>query len=53
MGTTEDGALFVMAPIERSGELTAAMSRSEVYVTEMAPAGMSLEQYFLDVTGSD
>ena len=29
------------------------MSRSEVYVTEMAPGGMSLEEYFLDVTGSD
>ena len=52
VGAMEDGALSVSAPIERSGELTAAMSRSEVYVTEMAPAGMSLEQYFLDVTGS-
>ena len=29
------------------------MIRSEVYVTEMATAGMSLEQYFLDVTGSN
>jgi ABC-2 type transport system ATP-binding protein len=53
VGTTEDGALSVAAPIERSGELTAAMSRSEVYVTEMAPVGRSLEQYFLEVTGSD
>ena len=53
VGATEDGALSVSAPIERSGDLTAAVSRSEVYVTEMAPAGMSLEQYFLDVTGSD
>ena len=53
VGAMEDGALSVSAPIERSGELTAAMSRSEVYVTEMAPVGTSLEQYFLDVTASD
>ena len=53
VGAMEDGALSVSSPIERSGELTAALSRSEVYVTEMAPTGMSLEQYFLDVTGSN
>ena len=52
VGATDDGALAVAAPIERSGELTAAMSRSEVYVTEMAPVGTSLEQYFLEVTSS-
>ena len=51
--SSEDGALLVTVPIRRSGELTAAMSRSEVYVTEMAPGGMSLEEYFLDVTGGD
>ena len=53
VGATEDGALFVMAPIERSGELTAALGRSEVYVTEMGPVQTSLEEYFLDVTGSE
>ena len=53
VGATEDGALLVTAPIERSGELTAAMSRSEVYVTEMAPVQTSLEQYFLEVTASN
>ena len=52
VGATDDGALVVAAPIERSGELTAAMSRSEVYVTEMAPVATSLEEYFLDVTAS-
>ena len=40
----EDGALFVSAPIERSGELSAAMGRAEVYVTEMGPVGTSLEE---------
>lgn len=53
VGTTQDGALSVAAPVDRSGELVAAMSRSAVYVTEMAPVGRSLEQYFLEVTGSD
>lgn len=45
--------LLVNAPIERSWELTAALSRSEVYVTEMGPVRVSLEEYFLEVTGED
>ena len=53
VGTMEDGSMFVSAPIARSGELTAAMSHSEVYVTEMSPVRTSLEEYFLDVTGSN
>ena len=48
-----DGGLLVNAPIERSPELTAALSRSEVYVTEMGPERVSLEEYFLKVTGED
>ena len=38
---------------ERSSELTALLSKSEVYVTEIAPLQVSLEQYFLDVTGEN
>ena len=49
----QDGALLVSALIERSGELTKALSLSQVYVTEMGPVSMSLEEYFLDVTSSD
>ena len=45
--------LLVNAPIQRSWELTAALSRSEVYVTEMGPVRVSLEEYFLEVTGED
>ena len=44
---------MVAAPTARSGELTAALSRSAVYVTEMTPVQASLEEYFLDVTGED
>ena len=46
-------SVVVTAPSERSPELSAALGRSEVYVTEMAAQQASLEQYFLDVTGSD
>ena len=46
------GALLVAAPVTRSGELTAALSRAEVYVTEMAPVQTTLEEYFLEVTGN-
>ena len=50
--TTDDGLIVTVAH-ERSSELTAALSRSEVYVTEIAPLQISLEQYFLDVTGEN
>lgn len=50
---SKDGALLVTAPSERSAELTAALARSEVYVAEMAPVRTSLEEYFLEVTGSE
>ena len=49
----ENGHLVVTAPVERSWELTAALSRSQVYVTEMWPLQISLEEYFLDVTAED
>ena len=48
---TEDGtSVVVTAPTDRSSELSAALGRSGVYITEMAAEEMSLEQYFLDVT---
>ena len=51
---TMDGeSVVVVAPGERSSELSAALGKSEVYVTEMAADEMSLEQYFLDITGDD
>ena len=50
-GVSADNSYLLagVAP-DRSWEITAALSRNEVYVAEMAPAQMSLEQYFLDVT---
>ena len=49
---TMDGeSVVVRTPSDRSSELSAALGRSEVYVTEMAADEVSLEQYFLDITG--
>ena len=51
---TMDGeSVVVTAPSERSSELSAALGRSEVYVTEMTADEMSLEQYFLEITGDE
>ena len=49
--TMEGESVVVTAPSERSPELSIALGQSEVYVTEMVAEEMSLEQYFLDVTG--
>ena len=46
-------SVLVTAPSERSSELSAALGRAEVYVTEMVAEEQSLEQYFLEVTGDD
>ena len=47
---TENGYLLAGVAPDRSWEITAALSRNEVYVAEMTSAQMSLEQFFLDVT---
>ena len=49
----DDESLVVPSPTERSSELSAALGRAEVYVTEMTADEISLEQYFLDITGDD
>jgi ABC-2 type transport system ATP-binding protein len=51
--TVEDGYLVAETTPERSWELTAALSDQGVAVKEMAPVQVSLERYFLEVTGHD
>ncbi len=51
--TVDGESVVVVASSERSSELSAALGKSEVYVTEMAADEVSLEQYFLDITGGD
>ena len=48
--SADNGYLLASVDASRSWEITAALSRNEVYVAEMTTAQMSLEQYFLDVT---
>ena len=45
-----NGYLVAGVAPERSWEITAALSRNDVYVAEMTSVQMSLEQYFLDIT---
>ena len=45
-----NGYLVAGVAPDRSWEITAALSRNDVYVAEMTSAQMSLEQYFLDIT---
>lgn len=49
---SEQGYLVLDCAAERSGEITRALSRQEVFVTEMLPRRQSLERYFLEVTGN-
>ena len=48
--SADNGYLVASVEEDRSWEITAALSRNEVYVAEMTPAQISLEQYFLDIT---
>jgi len=49
----ENGSLMATAPPERSWEITAALAKAGIYVSEMTQQQVSLEQYFLEVTGED
>jgi ABC-2 type transport system ATP-binding protein len=46
-----DDLLFVKAPLERAGDLTRALAEQGMYLSRLRPRELSLEQYFLDVTG--
>ena len=49
----DEGYLVAAGPPERSYELTAALAERGVWVSEMAPQHVSLERYFLEITGGD
>jgi len=48
----EEGGLVAGVAPERAADITRALCRHEVFVTEMVPLRMSLENYFLRVTGT-
>ena len=49
----EDGEVVVATPSDRAPELSTALGRSEVYVTDISTGQKSLESYFLEVTGDE
>ena len=49
----ESGFVVVTAPPERAPEISATLSRAEVYVTEMTSGNESLESYFLEITAEE
>ncbi len=49
----EDGGLLVEADPARTSELSAALARSDIYVSELRALDTSLEEYFLEVTGEE
>jgi ABC-2 type transport system ATP-binding protein len=49
----DDGHLVIDAPSERSWEITRALSERDVYVRELAPVHRSLEEFFMEITGTD
>ena len=50
---TEEGQLVVVAPPERSSEISAALAEQGIHISEMAQTRESLEEYFLEVTRED
>jgi ABC-2 type transport system ATP-binding protein len=49
----DDGHLVVDAPMDRAWEITRALSQRDVYVRELVPVHRSLEEFFMEITGTD
>ena len=48
-----NGLVVVTAPPERAAELSAALSRADIYISEMTSGKDSLESYFLEITAAE
>jgi ABC-type multidrug transport system ATPase subunit len=48
-----DGGLMVTAPPSRAWEISRALAQREVYVNELMPVHRSLEEFFMEITGTD
>jgi ABC-2 type transport system ATP-binding protein len=49
----QDGGLMVTAPPARAWEISRALAEREVYVNELMPEHRSLEEFFMEITGTD
>jgi ABC-2 type transport system ATP-binding protein len=48
-----DGELVVTAPQDRAWEISRALAEGGVYVHELVPLHRSLEEFFMEITGTD
>jgi ABC-2 type transport system ATP-binding protein len=49
----QDGGLMVTAPPARAWEISRTLAEREVYVNELMPVHRSLEEFFMEITGTD
>jgi len=49
----QDGSLMVTAPPARAWEISRALAQREVYINELMPVHRSLEEFFMEITGTD
>ncbi len=49
----QDGGLVVTAPQARSWEIARALADRQVYVSELIPLHRTLEEFFMEITGTD
>jgi ABC-2 type transport system ATP-binding protein len=49
----QDGGLMVTVPQDRAWEISRALAQREVYVNELTPVHRSLEEFFMEITGTD
>jgi ABC-2 type transport system ATP-binding protein len=49
----QDGALMVTAPQARAWEVSRALAERQIYVNELVPQHRTLEEFFMEITGTD
>ncbi|MEO8631951.1 MAG: ABC transporter ATP-binding protein, partial [Chloroflexota bacterium] len=49
----EDGSLMVAAPQARAWEVARALADRQIYVNELVPVHRTLEEFFMEITGTD
>jgi ABC-type multidrug transport system ATPase subunit len=49
----QDGGLMVTAPPARAWEISRSLAQRDVYINELVPVHPSLEEFFMEITGTD
>jgi ABC-2 type transport system ATP-binding protein len=47
------GELIVTAPPDRAADITRALAEADIYVTKLVPIHRTLEEFFMEITGTD